>query len=82
MFSLKCKLCAFINTTKTYVDYVRAYRCAVLACTKEQCTRRVHKHIFTYTKKRARKFSFFPGLSTHLLGKGSSLNVTSNIERL
>ena len=42
----------------------------------------VYTNIFIYTKKRARKFSFFPGLSTHLLGKGSSRNVTSNIERL
>ena len=42
--------------------WLGAYTCAILACTKQLCTRRVPKHTFTCRKKRARKSSICQAL--------------------
>lgn len=54
MYTVKCKLCVFINTTIVYTDCIHAYTYPALACTKY-----THKHTFTYIKKSAHTFSIF-----------------------
>ena len=53
MFSMTCKLGAFINTTM-WTDSVHAYTYAISACAKQQGTRKL---AFGYMKKLRRKFS-------------------------
>ena len=67
VFSVNSKLCAFINTTVTYMDDVHIYTNGILACkqqhrTQRHRTQRAHKYTFTCTKKDVCKCLFFEAL--------------------
>ena len=71
MFSVRCKLCAFINTAVVYTDCARVYMYAILSCAKYQIPRRVRKHTFIYTKSLPANFQFFKPSGKEWKGKVS-----------